>query len=91
MAPALLVRLRAQQAELVRARRANDAGRATAADGAFHRCLWEASGLPQTTQLLQNLWDRGEYYRIIMHARRGGFARESLRRARKDPESPGSP
>jgi DNA-binding GntR family transcriptional regulator len=27
---------------------------------------------------LQNLWDRGEYYRIIMHARRGGFARESL-------------
>ena len=77
-APALLVRLRAQQAELVRARRANDASRATAADGAFHRCLWEASGLPQTTQLLQNLWDRGEYYRIIMHARRGGFARESL-------------
>jgi len=77
-APALLVRLRAQQAELVRARRANDASRATAADGAFHQCLWEASGLPQTTQLLQNLWDRGEYYRIIMHARRGGFARESL-------------
>ena len=77
-APALLMRLRAQQAELARARRANDASRATAADGAFHRCLWEASGLPQTTQLLQNLWDRGEYYRIIMHARRGGFARESL-------------
>jgi len=77
-APALLVRLRAQQEELVRARRANDASRATAADGAFHQCLWEASGLPQTTQLLQNLWDRGEYYRIIMHARRGGFARESL-------------
>jgi hypothetical protein len=29
--------------------------RATAADGAFHPCVWGASGLPQTTQLLQNL------------------------------------
>ena len=43
-----------------------------------HQCLWEDSGLPQTTQLLRNLWDRGEYCRIIMHARRGGSARESL-------------
>jgi DNA-binding GntR family transcriptional regulator len=24
------------------------------------------------------VWDRGEYYRYIMHARRGGFAAESL-------------
>ncbi len=29
-------------------------------------------------QILQNVWDRGEYYRVIMHARRGGFAGESL-------------
>ena len=39
---------------------------------------WEASGLKQVLQLLQNIWDRGEYYRVIMHARRGGFAAESL-------------
>ena len=36
------------------------------------------SGLPQVIQILQNVWDRGEYYRVIMHARRGGFAKESL-------------
>jgi DNA-binding GntR family transcriptional regulator len=28
--------------------------------------------------VLQNVWDRGEYYRVIMHARRGGFAAESI-------------
>jgi DNA-binding GntR family transcriptional regulator len=28
--------------------------------------------------VLQNVWDRGEYYRVIMHARRGSFAAESL-------------
>jgi len=28
--------------------------------------------------ILETLWDRGEYYRLIMHARRGGFAKESL-------------
>ena len=28
--------------------------------------------------ILETLWDRGEYYRLIMHARRGGFATESL-------------
>ena len=49
-----------------------------AADGEFHQSLWEASGLRQVRQLLQNVWDRGEYYRVIMHARRGGFAAESL-------------
>jgi DNA-binding GntR family transcriptional regulator len=32
----------------------------------------------QALRRLQNRWDRGEYYRIIMHARRGGFAKESL-------------
>jgi hypothetical protein len=34
--------------------------------------------LKQVLHLLQNVWDRGEYYRVIMHARRGGFAAESL-------------
>ena len=36
-----------------------------------------ASRIPDA-KTLQNIWDRGEYYRVIMHARRGGFARESL-------------
>ena len=60
------------------ARAAGNTARAVAADSEFHRRLWEASGLKQVLQLLQNIWDRGEYYRVIMHARRGGFAAESL-------------
>jgi DNA-binding GntR family transcriptional regulator len=48
------------------------------ADSEFHRLLWEVSGLKQVVSVLQNVWDRGEYYRVIMHARRGGFAAESL-------------
>ena len=51
----------------------------------FHRLLWEASGLKQVVQVLQNVWDRGEYYRVIMHARRGGFAAESLAEHEADP------
>jgi DNA-binding GntR family transcriptional regulator len=76
--PALLRRLRAIQAEMGQARRAGDTVRAVAADSRFHRLLWEASGLRQVVAVLQNVWDRGEYYRVIMHARRGGFAAESL-------------
>jgi len=78
VAPLALQRLRAVQAEIVAARRAGDTARAVAADGRFHRMLWELSGLRQVVQVLQNAWDRGEYYRVIMHARRGGFAPESL-------------
>jgi DNA-binding GntR family transcriptional regulator len=78
IAPVTLGRLRALHAEIVTARRDGDTGRAVAADGRFHRLLWEASGLRQVMQVLQNVWDRGEYYRVIMHARRGGFAAESL-------------
>lgn len=78
IAPVVLERLRAAQAEIVAARRAGDTGRAVTADGRFHRMLWEMSGLRQVVQVLQNVWDRGEYYRVIMHARRGGFAAESL-------------
>jgi DNA-binding GntR family transcriptional regulator len=74
----LVSRLRALQREMIAAGRAGDTARAVAADGTFHRLLWEVSGLRQVVQILQNLWDRGEYYRIIMHARRGGFATESL-------------
>jgi DNA-binding GntR family transcriptional regulator len=59
-------------------RAAGDVARAVAADSEFHRLLWEASGMRQVVLTLQNVWDRGEYYRVIMHARRGGFARESL-------------
>ena len=69
--PELRARLRALQKEMA-------AARAVAADSEFHRLLWEVSGLPQVIQILTNAWDRGEYYRVIMHARRGGFARESL-------------
>ena len=70
--------LRALQKDMIAARAAGDTARAVAADGEFHQRLWEASGLRQVRQLLQNVWDRGEYYRVIMHARRGGFAAESL-------------
>jgi DNA-binding GntR family transcriptional regulator len=78
IAPETLRRLRDVQAEIVAARRAGDTARAVNADGRFHRMLWEVSGLRQVVQVLQNVWDRGEYYRVIMHARRGGFAAESL-------------
>jgi DNA-binding GntR family transcriptional regulator len=76
--PAALRELRALQGRMGAARRAGDTAGAVAADGRFHRLLWEMSGLKQVVQVLQNVWDRGEYYRVIMHARRGGFAAESL-------------
>jgi DNA-binding GntR family transcriptional regulator len=76
--PALVIRLRALQKEMIAAKAAGDAARAVAADGKFHRELWETSGLRQVGHILQNLWDRGEYYRMLMHGRRGGFASESL-------------
>jgi DNA-binding GntR family transcriptional regulator len=76
--PAFLGRLRAVQEEIAAARVAGNTARAVAADGEFHRLLWEVSGLRQVVQVLQNVWDRGEYDRVIMHARRGGFAAESL-------------
>jgi len=78
IAPVTLRRLREIQAEIVAARRAGDTALAVNADGRFHRMLWEVSGLRHVVQVLQNIWDRGEYYRVIMHARRGGFAAESL-------------
>jgi DNA-binding GntR family transcriptional regulator len=76
--PALLAELRTLNREMAAARAAGNTGRAVAADSDFHRRLWEAAGLRQVSQVLQNIWDRGEYYRVIMHARRGGFAAESL-------------
>ncbi|HYE91063.1 MAG TPA: GntR family transcriptional regulator [Terriglobales bacterium] len=78
IAPVTLQRLRELHTEIVAARRANDTARATSADSKFHRVLWEMSGLRQVVAVLQNVWDRGEYYRVIMHARRGGFATESI-------------
>jgi DNA-binding GntR family transcriptional regulator len=78
IAPALLKRLRGLQEEIIAARAAGNTARAVAADSEFHRLLWEVSGLKQVVQVLQNVWDRGEYYRVIMHARRGGFAAESI-------------
>lgn len=78
IAPAFLERLRAVQDEIVAARAAGNTARAVTADSGFHRLLWEVSGLKQVVQVLQNVWDRGEYYRVIMHARRGGFAAESI-------------
>jgi DNA-binding GntR family transcriptional regulator len=78
LAAAQLARLKALQREMAAARAGGHTARAVAADGEFHRLLWEAGGLPRAAELLQNIWDRGEYYRLIMHARRGGFAAESL-------------
>jgi DNA-binding GntR family transcriptional regulator len=76
--PALVARLRAAHERILAAKAAGNATRAVAADGEFHRLLWEAARLPRVAQILQNIWDRGEYYRAMMHARRGGFASESL-------------
>ena len=76
--PEVLQRLRALQKELAASRAAGDVARAVAADGEFHRMLWQASRLREAVQILNNIWDRDEYYRVIVHARRGGFARESI-------------
>jgi len=76
--PEVRARLRAQQKEMAAARLEQDVSRAAQADGRFHHLLWEIAGLPQVLRILENLWDRGEYYRLLMHARRGGFAGESL-------------
>jgi DNA-binding GntR family transcriptional regulator len=76
--PEVRARLRALQKEMVTARAHKDVARAAVADGRFHHLLWETAGLPQVLRILENLWDRGEYYRLLMHARRGGFAGESL-------------
>jgi DNA-binding GntR family transcriptional regulator len=78
LTPALVARLRAAHQRILAAKTAGNAARAVAADGEFHRMLWEAAALPRVAQILQNLWDRGEYYRALMHARRGGFASESV-------------
>ncbi len=74
----LRAQLRALQRDMSAARAQGDAAKAVTADSEFHRLLWQASGLPHVIEILGNLWDRGEYYRVIMHARRGGFAKESL-------------
>jgi DNA-binding GntR family transcriptional regulator len=76
--PSVLKALREHMAEMRVARDAGNAARAVEADGRFHRLLWETAGLPHVAQILQNVWDRGEYYRVLMHGRRGGFAAESL-------------
>jgi len=76
--PEILGRLRALQKEMAASRGARDVARAMAADGEFHRLLWGASRLREVVQILNNIWDRDEYYRVIVHARRGGFARESI-------------
>jgi DNA-binding GntR family transcriptional regulator len=37
-------------------------------DGAFHRVIWQASGLPSVAGMLQTLWDQGGYYRTLLFA-----------------------
>jgi len=76
--PEVLARLRGIQAELAAVRQTKNAARASALDSEFHLLMYRCSGLTQTLQILQNLFDRGDYYRVIMHARRGGFAKEAL-------------
>jgi DNA-binding GntR family transcriptional regulator len=76
--PEVLARLRGIQAELSAVRQTKNAARASVLDSEFHLLMYRCSGLTQTLQILQNLFDRGDYYRVIMHARRGGFAKEAL-------------
>ncbi len=76
--PDVLARLRGIQAELAAVRQTKNAARASVLDSEFHLLMYRRSGLTQTLQILQNLFDRGDYYRVIMHARRGGFAKEAL-------------
>ena len=81
--PVVMKQVRALQAELVAARKAKDAARGASLDGEFHMRMYQASGLPRTLQILQNLFDRGEYYRLIMHARRGGSPRNPWRSTKR--------
>jgi len=76
--PDIVKRLRDAQKEIVAARAAKDTVRANDGDRAFHALLWEVCGLTRVIQLVQNLWDHGQHYRLIMHRGRGGFAKESL-------------
>lgn len=76
--PDVLARLRGIQTELAAMRQTKNAARASALDSEFHLLMYRSSGLTQTLQILQNLFDRGDYYRVIMHARRGGFAKGAL-------------
>jgi DNA-binding GntR family transcriptional regulator len=76
--PDILARLRGIQAGLAAVRRTKNAALASVLDSEFHLLMYRCSGLTQTLQILQNLFDRGDYYRVIMHARRGGFAKDSL-------------
>jgi DNA-binding GntR family transcriptional regulator len=76
--PDVLARLRGIQAELAAVRQTKNAARASVLDGEFHLLMYRCSGLTQTLQILQNLFDREDYYRVIMHARRGGFAKGAM-------------
>jgi DNA-binding GntR family transcriptional regulator len=76
--PDVLARLRGIQAELAAVRQTKNAARASVLDSEFHLSMYRCSGLTQTVQILQNLFDRGDRYRVLMHARRGGFAEEAL-------------
>jgi DNA-binding GntR family transcriptional regulator len=76
--PDVLVRLRGLQASIVTAKRQENTAQAASADLEFHRTLWRLAPLSHTLRILQNLWDRGGYYRLVMHGRRGGFMQESL-------------
>jgi len=76
--PDILKRLEDAQKEIMAARAAKDTIRANDGDRAFHALLWEVCGLKRVIQLVQNLWDHGQHYRLIMRRGRGGFAKESL-------------
>jgi len=77
--PDILKQLREAQKDIAAARAAQDTLRAYEADRVFHALLWGICGLKRVTQLLQNLWDHGQHYRLIaVHRGRGGFAKESL-------------
>jgi DNA-binding GntR family transcriptional regulator len=47
-------------------------------DRAFHAALWDASGLPSVTSMLETMWDRGGHYRALL------FAHDGYRAARLD-------
>jgi DNA-binding GntR family transcriptional regulator len=76
--PDVIARLRNLQANILAAKRLDNTAQAASVDLEFHRTLWRLAQLPHTLRILQTLWDRGGYYRLVMHGRRGGFMKESL-------------
>lgn len=62
--PDVIAGLRNLQANILTAKRLGNTAQAASVDFEFHRTLWGLAQLPHTLRILQNLWDRGGYYRL---------------------------